>query len=144
MLTHRLQPDQYRDRSAGGGPFNSCLRTGCNADPRIRACADRFLQLVLTHRLQRIIETTKGNTQEPSTRAYAQVATDAVVESRADNAPSTRAYAQVATSTEAFSAVSVQPSTRAYAQVATLSMMSFRTPRDLQLVLTHRLQQFAR
>ena len=141
VLTHRLQPvQQHRDGNRAA--FNSCLRTGCN-----------FCMLYL-----------EKCGLLPSTRAYAQVATFPTMtgryrfepfnsclrtgcnarhqKERRQKAPSTRAYAQVATLALRGTIVAEGgPSTRAYAQVATHAFRSQQDRRNLQLVLTHRLQR---
>ncbi len=120
------------------------------------------LQLVLTHRLQQYARRIAYFVDEPSTRAYAQVATRFRLPKSIFTQPSTRAYAQVATaletvrdyvckpSTRAYAQVATDlqeraynlhaPSTRAYAQVATIYNILIYIPFILQLVLTHRLQ----
>ena len=96
VLTHRLQHG-CRHRCNRVGTFNSCLRTGCNLvgnyngnkDRAFNSCLRtgcnfrsdwqfriyRSLQLVLTHRLQRVRQKMESYRCYPSTRAYAQVAT---------------------------------------------------------------------
>ena len=97
VLTHRLQLDRCVKSVLGHG-----------------------LQLVLTHRLQPVFRQSAECILGPSTRAYAQVATDS----------------------PAVTPKIIRPSTRAYAQVATFRYNEDEIPLiNLQLVLTHRLQR---